>query len=140
MTPNEIIKLAETLRPIVIGEAMDVHRELGPGLLESIYERCLIHGLRLQGLKVEQQKSVQITYKGFTFEEELRCDLLIERSLLVELKAVDAIAPIHKAQVISYIKLLRLPFGLIFNFHSLMLKDGLVRVENRQFPLSPVSI
>ena len=108
---------ADQLSPIVIGAAIEVHRILGPGLLESIYERCLIHELKLRGLNSEKQKAVQVRYKDVVFEETLRFDVLVEDCLLIEVKAVEHVLPVHIAAAISYLKLLDRPLGLMINFH-----------------------
>ena len=119
---------ADQLSHTVIGAAIEVHRIQGAGLLESIYEKCLLRELELHGISVVCQRSVRIEYKGFVFEEELKFDLLIEQCLLVELKAVQTVLPIHKAQLLSYMKLLDVPIGLLFNFHETKLVDGLSRM------------
>jgi len=112
----------------VIGAAIEVHRDKGPGLLESIYEWCLTMELELRGHLVKNQKNVVIRYKQFRREEPLRFDLLIDECLFVEVKAVDKVHPIHKAQLLSYMKLLNIPLGLIINFNSLKLTDGVSRL------------
>lgn len=112
----------------VIGAAIEVHRVLGPGLLESIYEKCLMRELDVQNIAAVNQKSVQIDYKGLKFQEILKCDVLVEDCLLVELKAVKEISPFHKAQLLTYMKLLDIPIGLLINFHELKLVDGLSRM------------
>ncbi len=119
---------AELITKTVIGAAMEVHRDKGPGLLESIYERCFIHELKLRGLKVEQQRQVQIRYKDLVFEDSLRCDVIVNGCLLVELKSVMDVLPIHKAQGMSYMKLLDLPLGFVINFNVQMLKQGVHRL------------
>ncbi len=112
----------------VIGAGIEVHRILGPGLLESIYEKCLRHELELRGLRVIRQDEVRIDYKGFEFVEQLRFDLLVEDCLFVEVKAVQEMHPIYKAQLLSYMKLLDIPLGLLMNFHELKLVDGVSRM------------
>lgn len=112
----------------VIGAAIEVHRHKGPGLLEEIYEKCMIRELALQEIPTENQKIVPIEYKGFTFDQPLRLDLYIDSCLLVELKAVENVLPVHKAQLMSYMKLLDAPLGLLINFHALRLKDGIHRL------------
>ena len=119
---------ANLLSRQVIGAAIEVHRELGPGLLESIYERCLIRELELRGISCVSQERVTIDYKGFTFEETLRFDVLVEGCLLVEVKAVEHVLPVHKAIAMSYMKLLNVPLGLILNFHEAKLIDGVSRL------------
>ena len=111
-----------------IGAAIEVHKDKGPGLLESIYEWCLTMELELRGHSVQRQDNVMIRYKQFQREEPLKFDLLIDQCLLVEVKACDAIHPIHKAQLLSYMKLLDIPLGLIINFNSLKLTDGVSRL------------
>lgn len=119
---------ADRLSREVIGAAIEVHRVLGPGLLESIYERCLLHELELRGIVATRQQRVRVNYKGFVFEEEMRFDLLVEDILLLELKAVQEVLPIHKAQLLSYMKLLKVSLGLVLNFHEIKLVDGLYRM------------
>jgi GxxExxY protein len=96
--------------------------------LESIYERCLMRELELRGIPILNQQEVVIDYKGSLFRETLRCDLLVDGCLLVELKAVQDVLPIHKAQLLSYMKLLKVPLGLLFNFHEVTLVDGISRL------------
>ena len=112
----------------VIGAAIEVHKDKGPGLLESIYEWCLTMELQLRDHVVQSQESVIIRYKQFQREESLRFDLLINKCLFVEVKAVETVHPIHKAQLLSYMKLLDIPLGLIINFHELKLTDGVSRL------------
>ena len=119
---------ADQLSKEVIGAAIEVHRTLGPGLLESIYEKCLMRELELSDLSAVKQQHVRIEYKGLVFEENLKFDVLVEDCLLVELKAVREIAPIHKAQLLSYMKLLDIPLGLLINFHQVRLADGVSRL------------
>lgn len=111
----------------VIGAAIEVHRDKGPGLIESIYERCFLRELELRRIPFETQIQAPISYKGITFDAPLRLDLLVDRCLSVELKAVEAVLPIHKAQLMSYMKLLNTPIGLLINFHEVVLKDGIHR-------------
>jgi GxxExxY protein len=119
---------ADTLSGHVIGAAIEVHRELGPGLLESIYERCLTHELTVRGHRTEHQKVVQIRYKSLTFDQAMRFDLLVDDCLLIEAKAVENILPVHKAQLLSYMKLLNVPLGLLINFHEITIKNGIARL------------
>ncbi len=119
---------ADELTREVIGAAIEVHRLKGPGLIESIYERCLIRELTLRGINSVIQKMVSIEYKGYVFDELLRVDVIVEDCLLLELKVVDKIIPIHKAQLLSYMKLLDIPVGLLINFHQMTLKDGVFRL------------
>jgi GxxExxY protein len=119
---------ADTLSAEVIGAAIEVHRIMGPGLLESIYERCMMRELELRGIPVVNQEEVVIDYKGTVFKEKLKFDLLADSCLLVELKAIRDVLPIHKAQLLSYMKLLNVPLGLLFNFHEFKLVDGISRL------------
>src|SRR5947208_15776399 len=119
---------ASTLTETVIAAAIEVHRDKGAGLIESIYEWCLLKELGLRGLEWVSQKSVLIEYKGFTREEALRFDVLVESCVLVEAKAVEKVLPIHKAQLLSYMKLLNVPVGLLINFHEIKVTDGIHRL------------
>jgi GxxExxY protein len=119
---------ANDLSAKVIGAAIEVHRHKGPGLIESIYERCLLHELHLQGITAVNQLNVPIEYKGLVFEESLRLDVYVERCLIVENKVIEKILPIHKAQLLSYMKLLNAPLGLLINYHESLLKDGIGRL------------
>ena len=119
---------ADELSRVAIGAAIEVHRLKGPGLIESIYERCLMCELELRQIAVVNQRLVRIEYKGLVFEEPLRFDVLVEGCLLLELKCVQEILAIHKAQLLSYLKLLDVPLGLIINFHELKLTEGVVRL------------
>ena len=119
---------ADQISHEVIGAAIEVHRLKGPGLLESIYERCLMRELELRGLAAVHQQVVRIEYKGLIFAEPLRFDVLVEGCLLLELKSVQEVLPIHKAQLLSYMKLLDVPIGLLINFFELKLSDGLSRM------------
>ena len=112
----------------VIGAAVEVHRDKGPGLLESIYEWCLGKELELRGIDVQTQKSVTIHYKNFKREDPLKFDILVNSCLLVETKAVEKVNPIHKAQLLSYMKLLDIPLGLLINFNVEKLTDGVSRL------------
>jgi GxxExxY protein len=112
----------------VIGAAIEVHKDKGPGLLESIYEWCLKMELQLRGHQVQSQDKVVIGYKQFRREEPLRFDLLVDRCLFVEVKAVERVLPIHKAQLLSYMRLLDIPLGLVINFHALQLTEGVSRL------------
>jgi GxxExxY protein len=122
---HPLFEKASSLTETVIGAAIEVHRDKGPGLLESIYEWCLLKELELRGLATVSQKAVLVEYKGFAREEQLRCDVLVEGCVLVEAKAVEKILPVHKAQVLSYMKLLDVPLGMLINFHQVKLTDGI---------------
>jgi len=119
---------ADSLTETIIAAAIEVHRDKGPGLIESIYEWCFARELELRKLGTEGQRAVQINYKGFTREEPLRFDLLVEGCVLVEAKSVEKILPIHKAQLLSYMKLLDVPVGLLINFNVSKLTDGVSRM------------
>jgi GxxExxY protein len=118
----------EPLSRRVIGLALEVHRELGPGLLESTYEACLARELELAGISFLQQAALPVTYKGMTIECGYRVDLLIENSLIIELKAVRELDPIHEAQLITYLKLSQIKTGLLINFNTRLLKNGIKRI------------
>ena len=118
---------ADELSRRVIGAAIEVHRLKGPGLIESIYEKCLKRELFLQDIPAIHQLTVPIEYKGHTFDEPLRLDLLVDDCLLIELKVVTQVLPIHKAQLLSYMKLMDIPIGLLINFNELRLIDGVHR-------------
>jgi GxxExxY protein len=125
---HPLFEKASGLTEIIIAAAIEVHRDKGPSLLESIYEWCLIKELELRGLSCVSQKTVIVRYKQFTREEELRFDVLVEGCVFVEAKAVEKVIPIHKAQILSYMKLLDVPLGLLINFHELRVTDGISRL------------
>ena len=125
---HPLYQKADRLSSEVIGAAIEVHRQKGPGLIESIYERCLLRELELRSIPATTQKIVRVEYKGLVFEEPLRFDLLVDDSLLVELKAVEVLHPSSKAQLFSYMKLLNIPLGLLINFHEPVLKNGIFRM------------
>ena len=120
-------KANEISRDVIAG-LIEVHKDKGPGLIESIYEKCFLRELELRGYQSATQKMVEIEYKGMVFEESLRFDVLVENCLLVEIKAVEKILPIHKAQLLSYMKLLNIPVGLLVNFHEVTVVTGLHRM------------
>lgn len=111
----------------VIGAAIEVHRELGPGLLESTYEACLLHELIERGFSVERQKRLPVQYRGVRIDCGYRIDLLVEGQVIVELKAVPRVVAVHTAQMLTYLKLSGLHVGLLLNFHTLRMKDGVHR-------------
>lgn len=119
---------ADGLTKNVIGAAIEVHRDKGPGLIESIYEWCLLCELELRALSAKNQRVVRISYKGYVREEPLRFDVLVEGCILVEAKAVEQVLPLHKAQLLSYMKLLDVPVGLLINFNVPKLTDGVSRM------------
>jgi GxxExxY protein len=114
----------------IIDAAIAVHKALGPGLLESAYEACLLYELRKRGLQVEAQVALPVVYESVHLEIGYRIDLLVENAVVVELKACEAIAPVHRVQLLSYLKLSGKPLGLLLNFHVALMKDGIVRMKN----------
>lgn len=100
------------------GAAIEVHKSLGPGLLESVYHKCLVHELNIREISFTSELLVPVNYKGLQLETELRCDLFIENTIVLELKAVEKILPIHEAQLLTYMNLLEAPFGILFNFNT----------------------
>ena len=121
-------KRADDWTQKVIGAAIEVHRIKGPGLLEEIYEKCFMRELELRDIPAVNQLPVDVEYKGLVFDYPLRLDAIVDKCLVIELKAVEATLPIHKAQLLSYMKLVDAPVGLLINFHELRLKDGLCRL------------
>ncbi|MHB1006426.1 MAG: GxxExxY protein [Chloroflexota bacterium] len=124
--PVRLSELTET----IIGRAINVHRALGPGLLESAYEACLAFDLQQAGLKVERQKAMPVVYREVNLDCGYRLDLLVDDAVVVEIKAVDQLAPIHNAQLLSYLRLSGCTVGLLINFNVKFLKDGIRRLVN----------
>lgn len=122
--PTETESLAKT----VVDAAYKVHTTLGPGLLESVYETCLAHELRRRGISTETQIVIPIVYEGLRLEAGLRIDILVNKQLLVEVKAVDQMNRVFKAQVLTYLKLTKLRLGLLINFNVPLIKDGIERI------------
>ena len=120
----------ESLATIVVDAAFSVHQELGPGLLESAYEACLSHELHLRGVKHQLQLPVPLNYKGIRIEIGYRADVVVAEKLLLELKAVNQLSPIHTAQVVTYLRLKRFSLGLLINFNEVLIKHGIQRVLN----------
>jgi GxxExxY protein len=114
----------------IIDAAVHVHSRLGPGLLESVYESILAYELQNRGLRVERQVVVPVVYDALRFEEGFRADLIVAKSVLVELKSVESLAPVHGKQVLTYLKLLNCRLGLLINFNCPLLKDGIKRIAN----------
>lgn len=110
-----------------------LHEALGPGLLESVYEACLFASLAERGLFVERQKPIPIRFKGIVLDEGFRADLLVERQLLLELKSCEAFAPVHGKQVLTYLRLMDLPLGLLMNFGASTFKEGVRRIANNYY-------
>ena len=123
----------QSLSNTIIGAAIEVHRELGPGLLESVYEECLRVELKEKGLKVETQVDFPLTYKGIETGKTFRIDMLIEDMFIVELKAVESIKPLHEVQLLTYMKLSGIHMGLLINFNVPVLKEGIKRKINGTF-------
>jgi GxxExxY protein len=117
----------------IVDAAVQVHMRLGPGLLESVYERVLAYELKKRGLIVERQVAVPLQYDDLRFEEGFRADLVIEHQVLVELKSVEVLAPVHSKQVLTYLKLMNCHLGLLINFGAPLLKDGIKRIANNLY-------
>jgi GxxExxY protein len=122
----------------IIGAAMKVHSKLGPGLLESAYEACLEYELKKRGFKVERQKALPVVYEDVELDCGYRIDLLVGNSVIVELKAIEKLQPIHDAQLLSYLKLADLQVGLLINFHVVHLREGIKRLVNNYQESSPL--
>ncbi len=123
MTENEIAK-------IVVDAAFQIHKRLGPGLLETVYEVVLAHALNKRGLKVERQVPVPIVFDGIKFDEGFRADLIVEEKVIVELKSVEKVVPVHKKQLLTYLRLADKRLGLLINFGAELIRDGVSRVVN----------
>jgi GxxExxY protein len=122
-----MLRQNELSRQVIVA-AIEVHRELGPGLLESTYEECLAHEFHLRNVPFERQKVVPVAYKGLTLDCGFRVDLLVDGLVVVELKAVDRLAGIHEAQLLTYLKLTGCKLGLLMNFNVTLLRDGIKRL------------
>jgi GxxExxY protein len=120
----------EELTGIIVDEAFHLHKDLGPGLLESVYSTLLALRLTKRGLRVEREKNVVFTYEGVRFDNGLRVDLLVNGSVVVELKSVETLAPVHYKQVLTYLRLMDLRVGLLVNFGAPLLKQGIKRIVN----------
>ena len=120
----------EEIAKLVLDAAFKVHTTLGPGLLESVYETCLVHDLNGMGIKLESQITLPIVYNGLTVESGLRLDLFVEKCVIIEIKAVESIIPVHKAQLLTYLKLSGVRLGLLINFNVIHLRDGITRLIN----------
>jgi len=123
MTENEIAK-------IVVDSAFQIHKRLGPGLLESVYEIVLAYELKKRGMKVERQVPVAIVYEDVKFDEGFRADLIVEEKVIVELKSVEKVVPVHKKQLLTYLRLADKRLGLLINFGDELIRDGISRVVN----------
>jgi GxxExxY protein len=114
----------------IIGAAIEVHKKLGPGLLESVYEECICHELSLRGISFERQKPLPVVYKGKKLDCGYRFDIVVEKAIILELKSCERIEPIHRAQLLTYLKLSGLNLGLLLNFNTPVMRDGIVRIVN----------
>ncbi|MEI7534580.1 MAG: GxxExxY protein [Verrucomicrobiae bacterium] len=123
MTENDVAKQ-------VVDAAFKIHTTLGPGLLESVYEAVLAHELKQRGLQVARQQAIPVVYESVHLEEGFRADLIVEGKVIVELKSVEVISPVHKKQVLTYLRLTNLKLGLLINFGEALIKDGITRVVN----------
>jgi GxxExxY protein len=128
--PQHLNRLTE----LIIGCAIRVHRALGPGLLESTYKRCTAHELRLASCQVDEEVALPLQYRDLTIERAYRVDMIVNDTVVVEIKAVDRVQPLHEAQVLTYLRLTGCPVGLLINFNSHLLKDGVRRFVNRPSP------
>ena len=129
------MKELDDITGAIVDVSVKIHMELGPGLLESVYEVVLARVLEKRGLQVERQKAICFEYDGMVFEEGFRTDLLVEGRVIVELKSVEKLAPVHSKQLLTYLRLMNLPVGLLINFGAVTLKEGLHRIVN-QLPSS----
>jgi len=127
------------LTPEIIGAAIKVHRRLGPGLLESAYECCLAHEISKLGLRVERQKPVPLIYDSVKLDCGFRADIVVEGRVVVETKCKEVVHPVDVAQLLSYLRLLEIPVGLLINFHVVLLKDGIKRLVNNYRDLERAS-
>lgn len=123
MTENEISK-------IIVNSCFQIHTELGPGLFESVYEECLHFELIQQGLFVERQKELPVIYKSNKMEIGFRTDLIVEQKVIVEIKSIELIAPVHQKQLLTYLRLTNIKLGLLINFNEALIKDGIQRIAN----------
>ena len=131
MNPYGIVSMEiNKLSKRIIGAAIEVHRILGPGLLESAYEQCLCHELNLQKISFERQKELPVTYKGMKLDCGYRLDIMVENAIILELKSCEKIEPIHKAQLLTYLKLTGISLGLILNFNRATMREGIARIVN----------
>jgi GxxExxY protein len=133
MTNEEFIEISEDLQAIsytVIGLAIEVHRQLGPGLLESAYQECLFYEIKKAGLQVEKEITLPIIYKEIKLDQGYRIDLLVENKLVIELKTVENYTSVHFAQILTYLKLGKYPLGLLINYNSKILKNNIKRFIN----------
>jgi iron complex transport system substrate-binding protein len=128
--PRENPFLLDDITGAIVDAALKIHMELGPGLLESVYEAVLARALEKRGFQVERQNVIRFEYDGMVFDEGFRTDLLVEGRVIVELKSVEKLAPVHSKQVLTYLRLMNLPVGLLINFGAATPKEGLHRIVN----------
>ena len=114
----------------IVNAAFQIHKQLGPGLLESVYEAVLFHELKTRGFHVERQKPISISFNGMNFDEGFRADLVVEKKVIVELKSIEKVIPTHKKQLLTYIKLSGMRVGLLINFSEYLIKNGVTRIVN----------
>jgi GxxExxY protein len=127
---GEIMKEIDDITGEIVDTALKVHQGLGPGLLESVYESVLAKALEKRGLRVERQKPISFVYDDISFDEGFRVDLLVDDRVVVELKSVEKLAPVHSKQLLTYLRLMNLPVGLLLNFGASAMKEGLHRIVN----------
>ena len=123
MTENEVSK-------IIVDCAIEIHKQLGPGLLESVYETVLAYELTERGLYIEKQKAIPITYKGLNFIEAFRADIIVNDSVIIEIKSIEKLSKVHSKQLLTYLRLMKKKLGILLNFGEAVLKDGIHRVVN----------
>ena len=124
------MKELDEITGAIVDASVKIHRELGPGLLESVYEAILARALERRGVRAERQKLIRFEYDGMVFEEGFRTDVLVDSRVVVELKSVEKLAPVHSKQLLTYLRLMNLPVGLLINFGAATLKEGLHRIVN----------
>ena len=128
---NNIVKMTENeISKIVVNVAYDIHVKLGPGLLESVYESIMFYELTKLGFKVEKQKAIPVIWDDLKMELGFRADLIVENKVIIELKSVETIAPVHPKQLLTYLKITGLKLGLLINFNEKLIKDGITRIAN----------
>lgn len=134
------MKELERLARKVVDCGFAIHRDLGPGLLESVYESLLAQSLERGGLRIARQKAISFEYNGLRLDEAFRADLLVEDQLLLELKSIEKLAPVHTKQTLTYLRLMDLPLGLLMNFGAATFKEGIQRVLNKRADMSAIEI
>jgi len=123
MTENQLAK-------IIVNECYTIHTELGPGLFESVYEKVLAHQLIMQGIKIKIQKGIPLVWKGINLEMGFRADIIVDEKLIIEVKSIERIAPVHYKQLLTYLKLTDIKLGLLVNFNENLIKNGITRIVN----------